>query len=784
MFDPPVCKTFLGKPAEKIATFGEIMKPRYFQNSQSRILLTFLLLALSSAWAQNPVPSISTPLFPDTLAPGGPSFVLTVDGSGFVSTSVVEWNGTALPTTFVSSHQLKVVIPSADIVSPGTAWITVSNGGITSNVGYFEVTNATTSVSFNQSLYAVGNGPNAIASGDFNGDGKLDLAVVNTTDGTVSILLGNGEGTFQPAVAYEAGNMPNAIAVGDFNGDGKLDLAILDSLSGGNSTVTILLGNGDGTFTAASVSPFFTGAILTSIAVGDFDGDGNLDLAVAYTTNVDISGNIEAQANVSILRGNGDGTFGSPLSVWSSLGVSSLTIAVGDFNNDGKLDVVTTDSVGEGVVLAGNGDGTFQSPVSSSISLISTNSAVSIAVGDFNGDGDLDFAARYPANTTVGVLLGKGNGSFGWHFGSIGPLTTAAGIAVGDLDGDGSLDLVAVDASSGTAYVLLGKGDGTFLGPASFSTASSGGGVVAGDFNRDGRMDLAVVNPSSNEVSILLQPTPAPPPGGSDITDVTAGSGLSGGGTSGDITLNNTGLLSLAAGTGLFSSGGQTPTLSLNTSFTDGRYLQLTGGTLTGGLFAPSFSGNGANLSNLNPASLVPGMAGINITGNAATATLAASATNAFALGGVGPGGYAPSSGSSSYIQNNSGPAQTANVNISGNAGIGGNANVTGNVATTGTLTVGGTGTPIKGHISILVNPNFPALKGATCATANFAFGGAADGDTIALGVPNERMSANATVIYTAWVSAANTVTLQACDILGTQKTAGTGSIRIDLWKH
>ena len=750
------------------------MKTRHFQKSQFVILLSFvLLLAAASAWGQNPVPSISTPLFPETLAPGGPSFVLTIDGSGFVSSSVVKWNGAALPTTVVSGHQLKAVVPGSYIASQGTAWITASNGGVASNVAYFEITNPTTSVSFNQSTYAVGNGASAIATGDFNGDGKLDLAVVNTTDGTVSILLGNGEGTFQPAVPYLIGNVQNAIAVGDFNGDGKLDLAILNSLSGGSSTVTILLGDGNGNFPTLLTSPFFVGATLTSFAVGDFDGDGKLDLAVAYTTTVDISGNFEAQANVSILRGNGDGTFHSPVSVWSSVGNSSLAVAVGDFNNDGNLDLVMSDSALEVVSLLGNGDGTFQSPVSSFV----PDSVTSITVGDFNSDGNSDLAVILPnsGSSQAAVLLGNGNGSFSGALfvpNNL-PNWAANGIAVGDLNGDGSLDLVTAGTQSSAFCFLsfvLGEDDGLFSSPPNDISGAGCAGVVAGDFNGDGRMDVASV--AGNRVSILLQPTPAPPPNSSNISDVTAGSGLSGGGTSGDITLNNTGLLSLAAGTGLLSTGGQSPTLTLNTSFTDGRYLQLTGGTLLGGLSAPSFAGSAAGLTNLNPANLMAGTAGINITGNAATATLAASSTNALALGGVAPGGYAPSSGSSSYIQNSSGPAQTANLDISGSAGIG------------GTLTLGGTGTPIKGHISILVNPSFPALKGSTCASANFALGGAADGDTIALGVPYERMPANATTIYSAWVSAANTVTVQACDILGSQKTAGTGSIRIDLWKH
>jgi hypothetical protein len=251
--------------------------------------------------------------------------------------------------------------------------------------------------------------------------------------------------------------------------------------------------------------------------------------------------------------------------------------------------------------------------------------------------------------------------------------------------------------------------------------------------------------------------------GASGITSVAAGTGLSGGGSSGTVTLNNTGVLSITAGSGITSTAGQAPTLSLNTAVTDTRYLQLTGGTLAGGVIAPSFAGNGSTLTSLNPANLSAGTAGINITGNAATATAAAIASNATALGGVMAGNY-------------------ARLDIGNN--FNGKQSVTGNLATTGSLTIG-SGTAIKKQLAILVNPSFAAMKPSTCVSANFTLTGAADGDTIALGVPNERMQGGGILFFSAWVSAPDTVTLQECNLgSNPQKTAGSGEIRIALWQY
>ena len=448
-----------------------------------------------------PVPLINQPLVPDAIRPGAAGFTLTVNGTGFVLGSVVKWNGNARATAFVNSSRLKASILGSDVAKAGTASVTVANptpGGGTSNRAFFEISTLISSLTMSTSNFRTGAGTNSIVVGDFNGDGKFDLAVANIADNTISILLGNGDGTFRPAVNYRAGSgfETYAVTVGDFNGDGKQDLAVTDD-SGptGAGTVGIFLGNGDGTFQPA-VS-YRVGANPSSVVVGDFNRDGKLDLAVAnFNSN-----------NVSVLLGNGDGTFRS--SVTYGTLPSPMGLTVGDFNRDGKLDLVVANSAENGGtpgigVLLGNGDGSFQPAVNYSTGSFPT----SIAAGDFNGDGKLDIAVANLSSSTVSIFLGNGDGTFRPAVNYSAGLRPQ-GLAVADFNGDNKLDL-AVAYNDGTVSIVLGNGDGTFRAAANYPAASIPVSLAVGDFNGDGRLDMAVADydgSSAASVSVLLQAT-------------------------------------------------------------------------------------------------------------------------------------------------------------------------------------------------------------------------------------------------------------------------------------
>jgi hypothetical protein len=353
----------------------------------------------------------------------------------------------------------------------------------------------------NAGSFHVHDTPTSVVVGDFNGDQIPDLVTANDLSRDVSVLLGNGDGSFQPAVNYRDRVVPNAIAAGDFNGDGTLDLAVADigagSLPGG---VSIFLGNGDGTFRRGGSYLLNSGGGV-GVAVGDFNGDGNLDVVAAT-----ISG-------ASVLLGNGDGTFQPAVNY--TFGRTVTEIATADFNGDGTTDLAAVDAYNHSVtILLGNGDGTFAIGPSYTVA----GAAESVAAGDFNGDGVPDLVTANN-NGTVSVLLGNGDGSFQPAV----DYAASAGsfeVKVADFNGDGVLDIVAVSPRLPflpNVSVLLGNGDGTFQPEQKFQGGNSPFYVATADRTGDGRQDLVVVNDESiGSVTILLNDGvwTGPAPGG------------------------------------------------------------------------------------------------------------------------------------------------------------------------------------------------------------------------------------------------------------------------------
>jgi hypothetical protein len=275
--------------------------------------------------------------------------------------------------------------------------------------------------------------------GDFNGDTKLDLAITSANDGTVSVLLGIGDGTFSPHVDYPVQIDPQFLVVGDFNGDGRLDVAASNYASDSwYGSASILLGNGDGTFQAQRIT--HVGYTPFGILAGDFDNDGNLDLAV-----IDNNGSW----GVYILLGNGDASFQS--SLWFGAGTNPRQGVVADFNGDPNLDLAIGNCLNNNVsVLFGDGHGNFSGP----------------------------------ANYTAGSYVQK--------------------VAGGDFDGDGKVDIVVANNQTNNVSVVMNYGDGTFQPHVDYAAGNGPMDVAVGDFNGDGAPDLAVVNIYSNSVSVLL----------------------------------------------------------------------------------------------------------------------------------------------------------------------------------------------------------------------------------------------------------------------------------------
>ncbi len=402
--------------------------------------------------------------------------------------------------TWNSSNPVVTTIDPSDVaigLSPGTTTITAAAGNIISNPSIVTVLQA--AVFKPATPFVVENGPDSSTVGDFNNDGNLDLAVTNFYSDTVSILLGTGTGSFGTATNFATGgSVAVFVTTGDLNGDGHLDLVIANYYAGG---IAILLGTGTGSFGAPTL---IARSAARYLAIADIDRDGKPDLVALTESTL-------SESYISIFIGKGDGSFRTGTNFF--IGYNSISFAIGDFNGDGNQDLAVsnnTNDIGNNVsILLGTGTGFFEVPRN-----IAVDGLVGlIATDDFNGDGNQDLLIEHNTSSTgpFTILFGDGTGSFAPAASfAVGVGFNSGFVATGDFNGDGKLDL-AVANYYRSIFILLGDGTGSFAPAARYTVGDEAPKTVTiGDFNKDGKPDLVVTNSAynGNSVFIFLNATP------------------------------------------------------------------------------------------------------------------------------------------------------------------------------------------------------------------------------------------------------------------------------------
>ena len=420
-------------------------------------------------------------------------------------------------------------VATADFDSDGHPDLAVANADVSTVTVLLKVGRSTPAIVNN---YAVGEFPISIATGDFTGDGKPDIISNSDATGALTLLRNNGFGGFVTAGTFNSGPGLD-MAVGDFNNNGTLDVAIAL-----NSSVNILLGNGQGSFSA----PSFFIAPAHKIITADFNNDGKLDLAIVGSSTTQIrlgngagqfaasscpvpsasgglaAGDVNGDGKLDLVRAN---ILGAQIEIYPGDGAGCLGastninvlnfgrpgfVALGDLNKDGKLDIVAG-----ATVLLGTGSGAFGPPFAFGMASLGADPGANTVIADFDGDSNLDIASA--STGTAGILFGNGAGGFRLAVGPAG--RGAFGVARADLNNDGKQDVVAM--SNGGFAVMMGDGNGNLSAPANVTVpASSSVGPVIADFNDDTKLDVAVVDASHTG------------PGGLPRFHVALGDGLGG----------------------------------------------------------------------------------------------------------------------------------------------------------------------------------------------------------------------------------------------------------------
>ena len=439
-------------------------------------------------------PALST-ISPASLPNGGGA--LTITGSGFDAGATVTIGGAPCVTTAVTATSITCTAP-ARVAMCGKQTIVVTNPSQKSATNSTLLTYTSAGIGFaTKADYTVGTGPNMVAIGDFNGDTKIDLVVTNRMTGSVSLLTGKGDGTFNAATSPITGlSTPVGIDVADFNGDGKLDVVVAQN---GGTSFSVHTGKGDGTFNTA-ITQSITG--LTSVHQArfiDVNGDGALDVVAVA--------NGSATTSLAVRLNDKAGGFTGTQPAAINIGFNLTFVSAADLNGDGKIDLALSSPNGNQVAIrTGDGTGAF----SGSTNLTGVANAAQNVIVDLDGDGKLDIAANSQTDGKVYVWKGMGNATFGAATSYVAG-GNPIGLAAVDLNGDGKIDLVTGNTTSTNVTVLLGSQGAFTAGTANaFATQNGVFGIAVADFNGDGMLDVVSANSATGfltgtTVSVLLQ---------------------------------------------------------------------------------------------------------------------------------------------------------------------------------------------------------------------------------------------------------------------------------------